>query len=584
MKFKFIFLVCCISMSACLTKQDVTFTDDVGASNDLGGGVDDTYDTFDRGSDLGDLIPVGPKIIGTFPEPDATLVQRDSSIEVSFGEDILAQSVNELSFTVSGPEGEIPGSVTFNGSFNSAIFTAEKKFDRITTYTASLSDDIVGLSGNSLVPFSWSFKTADGDWGEAVMIESHVRNADNVALSVDAKGNAVAIWEQERTVDAAIDSFRGNISANRFQFSTQEWGEAKFIESGVFNAEDPQVALDSNGKGIAVWTQREGPSSRLDIWRNHFDGRTWGNPELVEHNKTGDASSPKIDIDGQGNAILVWSEFFEDPIASTIRPNIWMSRFNIDRDEWIEPERIQGQEAYEPQIGFDDAGNAIAVWLQRDEMGLHIWSKGFSQSAGWGNAELIAMDESGGCEAPQISVGATGDAAAIWLQRGHIWANYFDGRKWMGAKTLEAAEGDIAQPTLAVGPDGNVFAIWQQTVDGSQNIWKNHFDGKEWTGAQLLEAPKNGSSRDPDIAFDEAGNALVVWAKSDNVRTNIVAKRYDNSSKTWGDTIAIEKNNSSNAILPKVAFDPTGRATVVWIQADADPTRFGSNVWSNHFD
>ena len=112
----------------------------------------------------------------------------------------------------------------------------------------------------------------------------------------------------------------GGSDNNSNTFTPKVWGTAELIETdSVGNANNPQIAFDSNGNAIVVWFQSDGP--RYNIWANHFDGTSWGTPELIENDNAGRVAEPQIAFDNNGNAIAVWYQ------SDSTRDNIWANRF-----------------------------------------------------------------------------------------------------------------------------------------------------------------------------------------------------------------------------------------------------------------
>jgi hypothetical protein len=88
------------------------------------------------------------------------------------------------------------------------------------------------------------------------------------------------------------------------------------------HALESQIAFDSSGNAIAVWTQWDSTQSRDNIWANRFNGNSWGTAELLEEDDNGDASQPQIAFDSSGNAIAVWKQ------SDGTRYNIYANRFD----------------------------------------------------------------------------------------------------------------------------------------------------------------------------------------------------------------------------------------------------------------
>ena len=152
-------------------------------------------------------------------------------------------------------------------------------------------------------------------WGTAQLIETDdAGNAFAPQVAIDSSGNAIAVWYQ-------YDAVRHNIWSNRYVSGTGWGATAQLIETN--NAEDarsPQVAIDSSGNAIAVWVQDDG--SRDNIWSNKYvEGTGWGTAQLIETDNTGRADNPQIAIDSNGNAIAVWVQ------SDGAGDNIWSNRY-----------------------------------------------------------------------------------------------------------------------------------------------------------------------------------------------------------------------------------------------------------------
>ncbi|MCP4334708.1 MAG: hypothetical protein GY785_18800, partial [Gammaproteobacteria bacterium] len=118
------------------------------------------------GSSGDDADTTAPTANSVTPADGAIDVARDSVITATFDEDMFATTVNDTSFTLTG-NAAAGGTVTFGSLTNVAIFTPDREFDRLTTYTTTLTTDITDLRGNALASnYSWSFTTADATFSD----------------------------------------------------------------------------------------------------------------------------------------------------------------------------------------------------------------------------------------------------------------------------------------------------------------------------------------------------------------------------------------------------------------------------------
>ncbi|NNK07183.1 MAG: Ig-like domain-containing protein [Myxococcales bacterium] len=254
------------------------------------------------------------QLVQTVPADMATEVSTDIVVTAEFETALNEATVTTSSFTLTLESGaDVEGSVAVTGQ--TASLTPARPLGLLRTYTATLTTAIEGVSGETLaMNETWGFQTRDGQWGEPVLIE--IRNAGSARfprVALDPNGNAVAVWAQ-------WDGTRRNIWANRFTPSAG-WGVAEPIETdNVGDAFSPQVALDPNGNAVAVWRQYDG--TRFNIWANRFKPAAgWGVAEPIETDDAGDASSPQVGVDPNGNAVAVWNQ------DDGTRDNIWANRF-----------------------------------------------------------------------------------------------------------------------------------------------------------------------------------------------------------------------------------------------------------------
>lgn len=194
---------------------------------------------------------------------------------------------------------------------------------------------------------------AGGNWGAHTLLEDGSGAASAPRVAFDHDGNAVAIWTQN---DGSADS----IYVNHYSAASGNWGTQTLLETGSGAATGPQVAVDHDGNAIAIWTQDDG--SVDSIYVNHYsslDG-SWGAQTLLD-TSDGTAGSPQVAIDSNGNALAIWTQY-----NSASGNNIYGNRYIATDGTWGTPARIEFSEtsANTPQIAIDSNGNAIAVWQQ----------------------------------------------------------------------------------------------------------------------------------------------------------------------------------------------------------------------------
>ena len=366
------------------------------------------------------------------------------------------------------------------------------------------------------------------------------------------------------------------------------------------HAYDPQVAFDTAGNAIAVWSQFDG--LRKNIWASRYvaSSTVWSAPELIETNNGGDADFPHLALDAAGNALVVWEQ------SDSTRRNIWANRYTAANQRWGTAELLETDNtsfADAPQVALATNGNGMVVWEQSDGIRKSIWARRYNAgSAQWDVAGVIETSTQD-ANTPQIAVDANGVFIAVWRgydgvthQRYNLWANRYAAGVWGSAVLISdnAADPaalsdprvsrDVDTPHIAMDAAGNALAVWAQ----ANSIYANRYSvGTGWSAAQLIENDGNWAAAAPRIAMAANGQAYAVWEQyADSIPgdtiplfKNIMANRYVPGAGGWQGAGLVETDNTGHAQAPQVAVDGAGTATVVWRQWDV--THY--SVWSNRY-
>jgi hypothetical protein len=147
-------------------------------------------------------------------------------------------------------------------------------------------------------------------------------------VTLDSQGRATVVWAQNRNLFGAVSE---DICASHFDGI--RWSPAQLVANvpglGAFA---PQIASDANGNVMAVWEQFVSNSAgapRSDIFTSRFDPAAptkWSQPELLEVNNLGSAFAAQIAMNANGRAIAVWEQGGppgEQPTTSSINANVF---------------------------------------------------------------------------------------------------------------------------------------------------------------------------------------------------------------------------------------------------------------------
>lgn len=513
-----------------------------------------------------------PIVAYVSPAPGSRLTPSDTVVfDIYFDEDMDGSTINSSSIELKNCLGVVV----------SATLTHEKSHVRMTHPSPFIGGEHTLFVHNTVkssagINMQYDYECSiyfDLSWGAAQLIET-----DNTGAAwapqpvIDSNGNVTVVWQQS-------DGTRDNIWANRYTVGTG-WGTAQLIETDNAGAAGGrQAVIDPNGNVTVAWSQSDG--TRSNIWANRYiAGTGWGTAQLIETDNAGDAISPQLAVDINGNVTVVWRQ------SDGTRDNMWSNRYTPGTG-WgtavlIETDNEGG--AYSPAMAVDSSGNVTVVWNQFDGTRNNNWANRYTVGTGWGTATLIETD-SGFAYSPQLVVDSSGNVTVVWVHydgtRMNIWANrYTTGTGWSGVQLIESSNFSADTPAKpVVDSSGNVTVVWRQTDGTRDNMWANRYTvGIGWGTAQLIETDNAGSAIAAWLGIDSNGNVTVVWQQSDGSRDNLWANRYT-VGIGWGTAQLIEQDNMGSSTMPQLAVDSIGNVTVVWKQFDG--MRY--NIWANRY-
>jgi hypothetical protein len=378
-----------------------------------------------------------------------------------------------------------------------------------------------GGGGGVIVPTGGNGGGTPKTWGGAVEIDAGANHAVHPQVAMDANGNAIAVWRQ------FDGTYVYDIYAKRYDALTDTWGEAVLLEVNTYRTTDPKVAVDASGNAIAVWSQYDG-TLYDDIYANRYDAKTgtWGGAVIIDAGNY-HTGVPQVAVDAGGNAIVVWAQ--SDSVSVY---DIYANRYDAVTGTWGGAVMINAgaDSASRPQVALDASGNAIAVWRQDDGVSFDIYARRYDALTGtWGGAVIIDAGNDY-ASAPQVAVDASGNAIAVWMQEDgvsfNVYANRYDALTgtWEGVLIIDATTGKASTPNVSVDASGNAIAVWLQI----NNIYANHYDAVTgtWDGALIIEMGAGNAPNDPQVSVDASGKAIAVWWQWDGTYDNVYVNHF----------------------------------------------------------
>ncbi len=262
---------------------------------------------------------------------------------------------------------------------------------------------------------------------------------------------------------------------------------------------------------------------------------------------------------------------------------------------WLAPTKLSttGQNAEQPQVSVDPAGDAITVWERFDEKAGKKVIEASSRpaaAAGW-QSSLPISNAKEDASLPQVALDSYGDAFAAWLSFNGaeytIQASTRSGvsGSWQPPVTIQklgATTVTEPRPDLAVDAQGDAVVVWERAqaaevfVEASSKPVAHSWAVPE-TLSEVAEA-----LHPPEVAIDAAGDATAVWEQHE-AGSVVIAESTRPAGSKWQMGVALSATGK-NANEPRVAVDAQGDAVAVWERPNEEgkelveaATRSGSN-------
>lgn len=359
-------------------------------------------------------------------------------------------------------------------------------------------------------------------WGTPTRIEYNDYGASEPDVAINSNGVAVAVWQQNDGSDISI-------YANHYKPGIG-WGDALLIETDTTGDNvGPKVAISDNGDAIAIWRQQGGAFDNVTA-SNYTEAGGWSPEQVVEVDDTGHAFNGWVEMDESGNGVAIWRQW--DGSCYSI-----YSR-NFTAGAGWDPLPVNSIEDHDmsidaqPEMDMDGNGNVIVVWREWVNPYYNISWNRLIAGTGWGTAEVLVDGSTNTAIDPRISMNDEGKAMVVYKQfvsgRYSLYATRYKGGTWDPPAVVENNEiASVGGADVTMDNLGNAIAVWRHYDGFRFNLYANRYTpGSGWGTETLLETDNSGDINYPEVDSDGEGNAIAIWNQGDGIRENLWANRY----------------------------------------------------------
>jgi hypothetical protein len=337
----------------------------------------------------------------------------------------------------------------------------------------------------------------------------------------------------------------------------------------------PQVAVDVDGDAVFTWKRFDGTNNRIQARARSSTGTLSPIQNLSAAGQ--DAQNPQVAVDGAGNAVFTWSRF--DGHDERIQAR---ARTAAGALSPVQTLSAAEQNAYSPQVALDAAGNAVFIWHRSDGATHRIQARARSST---GTLSPVQTLSAAGQHAshPQVAVEDDGDAIFTWSRfdgtNSRIQARARSaGGTLSPVQTLSPAGQNTANAQVAVEDDGDASFTWALDDDTDPGLCCVRIQARARTAAGALSPVRTLSPAgqnawdDPQVGVDADGDAVFTWSRFDGANYRIQAR----ARSTTGALSPVQTLSAAGqtALHPQVAVDDAGDAVFTWQRLDGSNPRF----------
>jgi hypothetical protein len=395
----------------------------------------------------------------------------------------------------------------------------------LSSHSEFANEPAVGMNARGDTAVAWStqvdpyhstlyatVRPGGGGWGstQTLSIPADLQNAYPSA-AVDASGDTLVVWGATSSLGETRAAFAP--AGQPFQSPVQVGATYDGSEGDAY----PFVAFDDAGNAIAFWLDA---NNRVYDAERPAGGSFAAAQQLPYASSDSAASYPDYAVAGNGEAVAVWdgTDSNGDAGYAVIRN----ANGTFDAPQTL----VSGVQFGPIHVAMDDAGDAVAVWAEQiNEQG---YMKAAFRSAGsstFGAPVTVAQVPYAGNSEADVAMDAAGDGTIVW-------------------------PGESSSPYVNDGPTAVVH-----------HAGTTGFGAPQGLGGVGAEEP-------PEVAYDAAGNAYVVWRYYDsNTESDIEGRAVAETAPAGGsfsgqpDTIS---ELGYNVWPPALAAGPAGQATAAW--------------------
>jgi hypothetical protein len=340
--------------------------------------------------------------------------------------------------------------------------------------------------------------------------------ADLPIVAVNATGGSAYAWLTKNQADTRFILMARTRSATGALGPLQTITDVSQAQSKI---ELPEIAVDSDGDAVVVWTELETLSGRGEVKARALSSTgVLGEIQTISSTQqTASAKLGKVEMQPDGDAVFAWEHSLpnlEGQVQTrTLKPNGALTPI---RD-------VSAFDSTYPDFAMASDGDMIFAWQHADAFagGHNIQVRRMSEAGTLGRT-LNLSPRGGEASEAEIALNAAGAAAVAYA---------------------------VKDPTTGKA------TIKGRTLSATDQLGQNHS-----LSGSTVEDPT-----DPQVGISSAGRVVFSW-----LRHVPAGDRLESKTLTPAGALSTVKvvDSAANLFAPQLAVAPSGQAAATWVDLD----------------
>lgn len=298
-------------------------------------------------------------------------------------------------------------------------------------------------------------------------------------VAVDNFGRGYVLWQVQGGNLARV------IRSSTYYFDSDSWSSVVNISTDYGEGNQfvalPAIAVNPSGSAIATWVYQDITTQLHKVQANRYSGGEWlasGSEETIVSStaNTTQFAAPAVSVAPNGNAIVLFAGY--DATMSPIQNySISSSVFNLATLAWSSALQISSVGIADISkifidVACDGSGDAVGVWLMRDETtppGTSVLQATTFPNLAWSTTSSTISDSDLLAYIGRVALDSSGDGYATWTAS--------DGSTFMNIQVAKYTKNSDSWESPVTISDSGIFSTGPNQISGISSNTSGDFFG-----------------------------------------------------------------------------------------------------------